>query len=138
MTTYLVEPKRNKRVMTKEYFNNHDIHTDSVRVIVSILWRWGSFSLELSDDEYADIKDSQEIIISDYDYYFNDLYDVCDIFIEIENEESYSEEELKKINKSIYESDEFSFNEDYMNLNGWISDDTEYIITEGCKFTLQI
>jgi len=42
------------------------------------------------------IINDKEIIISDYDFQLNDLYDVCEIFFEIENENKYTKKLIKK------------------------------------------
>ena len=77
----------------------------------------------------------------------DDLDDIMDFdksieperFIEIVNEENYSEGELNLIYKSMYEDiDEEYFDETYMEENGWDLSDTTYEITGGVEFTLLV
>ena len=77
---------------------------------------------------------SDHLLLSDYDYDFIETDDGCERFIEIKDEDNYTEGELNLIYKSIYEDlEEEYFDETYMEENGWDLSDTTYEISGGVE-----
>ena len=131
--TYIVKPKYKKSSFSNEYWTNF-INNKSVTLIVSVQWRWSSFSINLNDEEKKKVEESEHLLLSDYDYEFIETDDGCDRFIEIQNEINYTTEELNLIYKSLYEDiDEEYFDETFMEENGWDLSDTTYEISGGVE-----
>ena len=86
------------------------------------MWRWGSFYLELTEEEKVNIQRNKNVIISDYDYEFDSLEDACEQFIEVDHEIDNSE---------IYQTKEEVYDENYLEENGWYLEDTIYKINNG-------
>ena len=85
-----------------------------------------------NDDEKKKVEESDHLLLSDYDYEFVETDDGCERFIEIKDEDDYSEGDLKLIYESMYEDiEEEYFDETYMEENGWDLSGTEYEISGG-------
>ena len=133
MKTYIVKPKYKKSTISNEYWTNM-INNKPVTLIVSVQWRWSSFSINLNDKEKKKVEESEHLLLSDYDYEFIETDDGCDRFIDIKDENNYTEGELYLIYKSIYEDiDEEYFDETFMEENGWDLSDTTYEISGGVE-----
>tara|TARA_Y100000022_G_scaffold134674_1_gene116993 strand:+ start:52 stop:471 length:420 start_codon:yes stop_codon:yes gene_type:complete len=136
--TYIVKPKYKKSSFSNEYWTNF-INNKSVTLVVSVQWRWSSFSINLNDEEKKKVEESEHLLLSDYDYEFIETDDGCDRFIEIQNEINYTTEELNLIYKSLYEDiDEEYFDETFMEENGWDLSDTTYEISGGVELEKDI
>ena len=132
MKTYTVEPKYKKSSTSNEYWTNIINDKLVVTLIVSVQWRWSSFTIYLNDDEKKKVEESDHLLLSDYDYEFIETDDGCERFIEIKDEDDYSEGDLKLIYESMYEDiEEEYFDETYMEENGWDLSGTEYEISGG-------
>ena len=130
---YIVKPKYKKSSTSNEYWTNI-INDKQVTLIVSVQWRWSSFSINLNDEEKKEVEESEHLLLSDYDYEFIETDDGCDRFIEIQKENEYTDRELNLIYNSIYEDiDEEYFDETYMEENGWDLSDTTYEISGGVE-----
>ena len=133
MKTYIVKPKYKKSSLSNEYWKNI-INDKVITLIVSVQWRWSSFSINLNEEEKKEVEESDHLLLSDYDYDFIETDDGCERFIEIKDENNYSEGELNLIYKSMYEDlEEEYFDETYMEENGWDLSDTTYEITGGVE-----
>ena len=134
MKTYTVKPKYKKSSLSNEYWINIINDKLVVTLIVSVQWRWSSFTINLNDDEKKKVEESDHLLLSDYDYEFIETDDGCERFIEIKDENDYSEEELKLIYESMYEDiEEEYFDETYIEENGWDLSDTTYEISGGVE-----
>ena len=132
MKTYTVKPKYKKSSLSNEYWINIINDKLVVTLIVSVQWRWSSFTIYLNDDEKKKVEESDHLLLSDYDYEFIETDDGCERFIEIKDEDDYSEGDLKLIYESMYEDiEEEYFDETYMEENGWDLSGTEYEISGG-------
>ena len=133
MKTYIVKPKYKKSSLSNEYWTNI-INDKVVTLIVSVQWRWSSFSINLNDEEKKQVEESEHLLLSDYNYDFIETDDGCERFIEILNENEYTQGELNLIYNSMYEDiDEEYFDETYMEENGWDLSDTTYEISGGVE-----
>jgi len=138
MKTYIVKPKYKKSSFSNEYWTNF-INNKPVTVVVTIQWRWSSFSINLTDEQKKQVEESDQLLLSDYDYDFIETDDGCDRFINIQNEMNYTANELRMIYQSMYEDiDELIFDETYMEENGWDISDTTYEISGGVELTEDI
>ena len=133
MKTYIVKPKYKKSTISNEYWTNM-INNKPVTLIVSVQWRWSSFTINLNDEEKEKVEKSEHLLLNDYDYEFIETDDGCDRFIDIKDENNYTEGEIYLIYKSIYEDiDEEYYDENYMEENGWDLSDTTYEISDGVE-----
>jgi hypothetical protein len=116
-----------------------------VRFEVTNYFYWGTFEIELTDKEKEEILKKDSIILNDYSVSCPELDSGCDQYEDIENEESYTEEELLEINSLIYrpiddedyDSDkEDSLDTSVLEQNGWSMDDTIYGMDTGCELEL--
>ena len=138
MKTYIVKPKYKKSSVSNEYWTNM-INNKDVTVIVTVIWRWSEFSINLNDEEKKKVEVSDHLLLSDYDYDFIETDDGCERIVEIQDENDYSEGEINMIYESIYEDiDEEYFDETYIEENGWDLSDTTYEITGGVELTEDI
>lgn len=132
--TYLIEPKVKKSTFSNEYWTNN-VNGKSVTIIVTIMWRWGEFSITITEDQKKKIENSDKLLLSDYEYEFISMDDGCERFIEIQNEDTFSKQELDKIYKTMYvDTDEELYDELFMEENGWDLADTTYEINGGVDF----
>ena len=130
----LIEPKVKKSTFSNEYWTNN-VNGKSVTIIVTIMWRWGEFSITITEDQKKKIENSDKLLLSDYEYEFISMDDGCERFIEIQNEDTFSKQELDKIYKTMYEdTDEELYDELFMEENGWDLADTTYEINGGVDF----
>ena len=138
MKTYIVKPKYKKSSFSNEYWTNF-INNKPVTVLVTVQWRWSSFSINLNDEQKKQVEESDQLLLSDYEYDFIETDGGCDRFIDIQNEMNYTANELKMIYESMYEDiDELIFDETYMEENGWDISDTTYEISGGVELTEDI
>jgi len=138
MKTYIVKPKYKKSSISNEYWTNF-INNKPVTVVITIQWRWSSFSINLTDEQKKQVEESEHLLLSDYDYDFIETDDGCDRFIDIQNEMNYTANELRMIYQSMYEDiDELIFDETYMEENRWDISDTTYEIFGGVELTEDI
>ena len=87
---------------------------------VTVMWRWGDFSIYITEEEKREIESSEEeVILSDYDFELINLYDGCERFVEIRDENDYTKDEIKELHKKIYLTDEKIYDEDILEENGW-------------------
>lgn len=135
--TYLIEAESKKSTFSNEYWTN-EIEGKTVTLKVTVMWRWGEFSITITEDQKNKIKNSDTVLISDYDYEFISTEDGCERFVEIQDEENYSENELTKIYSSMYgdvDDEEYEvYDENIMEENGWSLLDTTYEICGGVNF----
>lgn len=134
---YLIETKHKKSVCEEQIWKNTLKSGKKVEVKVGNLYRWGHFHITINEKEKADLLKKENVLINDYeDYELISMWDGgCDFWVDIVDEDKYSEEELNEINILLYKSNEEEnddddelYDEEKMFDNGW--DETE------CKYTL--
>ena len=130
---YIVKPKYKKSSFSNEYWTNF-INNKTVTLVVTVQWRWSSFNINLNEEEKKAVEESEDLLLSDYDYDFIETDDGCERFIEILNEMNYTTNDIDLIYKSMYEDiDEEYFDETFMEENGWDLSDTTYEISGGVE-----
>lgn len=134
---YLIETKHKKSVCEEQTWTNTLKNGKSVSVKVGNVYRGGEFHITINETEKADLLKKENVLINDYeDYELISMWDGgCDFWVDIVDEEKYSEEELDEINILLYKSNEEEnddddelYDEEKMFDNGW--DETE------CEYTL--
>lgn len=149
--TYNISAEYKKSTYQTEHWSNIISTGKYVTLLVTTYFRWGSFEIILTDKEKEEILKKESIVINDYDCSCNELIDGCSQDDEIENEEQYTEEELREIKKLIYwyqEETDDEMNEEYdseeeyildmdvLEANGWDLSDTTYGIDSTCELEL--
>lgn len=128
-----------------EQWNNVLSTGKSVRFEVTNYFYWGTFEIELTDQERDEILKKKSIVLNDYaGVSVESLDSGCDYSDEICDKDSFTEEERKEIHRLLYldPDDEESYtvdcdtvDEDVLDQNGWSMDETIYGIDTGCELT---
>jgi len=98
------------------------------------MWRYGEFAIDVSDEDYEKLLQTDKIVINDYCGEFHETTDGQEETEEIQNIDSYTEEEKAAIYDSIYEDVEENelYDTDVLEEErGWVLDDTIYEIYGG-------
>ena len=107
---------------------------------ITTFFRYGEFEIELNDIEKKNILMKEDIVLNDYDASCDEIWDGCDVYHEVIDIVSFTDEE-KELHNLMYKNNEDPENydencDDMVNLdilenNGWSMDDTIYGIS-GC------
>jgi hypothetical protein len=132
-----------KSTYQTEQWNNTLSNGKHVRFEITNYFYWGTFEIELTDNEKEEILKKNSIILNDYaGVSVESLDSGCDYSDEICNKERFTPKELKEIHRLIYldPDDKESYtndcddvDEDVLEQNGWSMDDTIYGIDTGCE-----
>ena len=76
------------------------------------MWRWSGFSIQLTEEDKQKILNTDEVVMSDYDFEILSMIDACERFVELQDESDFTDEEIKEIYKTIYLNDEKIYDED--------------------------
>jgi len=143
---YLIEPAHKKSVYEEQIWKNILKNDKPVNVRIGNLFRWGSFNIDLSKQEKEEITRKESILINEYENFeLIEMWDGgCDFWIDIVDEESFTEQEIEEINTLIYnwpkgkcpeyeDEDDDGYDEEKMVLNGWKDIECEYYINTPIK-----
>jgi hypothetical protein len=144
---YLIEPELKKSTYEEQIWTNKLKNNKTVSVKVGNLFRWGSFYIDLDEKEKKELCKKDNILVNDYDNFeLIEMWDGgCDFWVDIVDEDNYTEQEIQEINSMIYDwpngecpddEDEEGYDEQKMELNGWYETDCEYYITAPFKLEL--
>ena len=98
------------------------------------MWRYGEFVIDVSDEDFEELLKIDKIVINDHCGEFQETSGGQEQTEEIQNIDTYTDEEKKAIYESIYENveDEVVHDVDVLeDENGWVLDDTIYEIYGG-------
>ena len=140
---YKMQPEYKKATYQCEQWNNTLSNGKHVRYEITTFFRWGTFMVELNDQEKEELLKKESIIINDVpSASCEEMWDGCDRYEEIVNKDKYTEEELKEIHRLLFFSDEDPdyydpdsdnyAEEDLLEANDWSMDDTIYGFTCSC------
>lgn len=139
--TYNIVPLNKNSVYTIEHWTNILQSGKNVTVLYTQQWRYGSFTIDLTENEKQKLIDIEHIILNDHGASVEELVSGWDYEHEIKNKDKYTDSELKEIyrlmycdkeNTEEYNSDEeHEFNQDIMEENEWTMNDTIYEIYDG-------
>ena len=148
--TYMLEAVNKKSVYEKEEWCHTLKNGVKVTVYITTYYRWGTFTATLTKNDIQEIEDFDPVIINNYDdFEMVELIDGCSMYIEIDEEDIYTKEELAEIKNLMYgyngneytsceegeEEEEPEFDIYEFEENGWESYDCEYGIVGGCHIT---
>jgi hypothetical protein len=147
---YMITPKKENKVINKELWENNLKNNKKVIFSLETVFKSAEFKLHINKEEYEKIKKSNNIIVNDYTFELSFLSLSNDMFLDVEDKNNYSKEELVEIEKLIYISnyskeellkkdniieddledilDNIIFNEKKLILNNWKLKDTIYKI----------
>jgi len=147
--TYQITSDCKNSTYKTEYWVNTLSTGQNVSLLITTIFRWGTFEIELTDSEKEIILCQETIVLNEYNCSCQELWDVWQQCHTIKNKDKYTVEELKEINKLflckytiyneaennyIYESDtEYNFEMDILEENGWILHDTIYGFDSRCE-----
>ena len=139
-----------KSIYKKSTFEEQDwVNTLStgnpVLVKVNNVYRWGDFTIELTDIERDELLKKVEVRLDDYEHELIEMWDGgCDFWIDIIDEDDYTTEEQEEINNLLYkwkddipeyeDEDDEGYSYEKMEQNGWIENDCHIILGE-CELT---
>jgi hypothetical protein len=146
---YIIEPEYKKSAQEEQIWENKLENGKSVKVKVGNLYRWGTFHIKINESQKEELIKQESILINDYeDYELIEMWDGgCDFWVDIVDEDEYSEEELNEINKLIYncpedncpedaadeDDDDEIYDEEKMYANNWSEIECEYTLNAPFK-----
>jgi len=140
-TRYLIEPEYKKSACEEQIWNNTLKNGKPVSVKVGNVYRWGSFYIELTEREKEELLKKDQVLLNDYeDFELIEMWDGgCDFWVNIVDEDDFTEEELEEINALLYsteddaDEDDECYDEEKMEINGWYETDCEYTLSSPYK-----
>jgi len=151
---YSIEPEYKKSAQEEQIWENKLQNGKSVQLKVGNLYRWGTFHIKISESQKEEIAKQESILINDYeDFELIEMWDGgCDFWVDIVDEDDYSEEELDEINKLIYkwpednrpedaddeDEDDEIYDEEKLYANSWSEVECEYTLNGPFKLELVI
>ena len=146
---YLIEPKYKKSVFEEQTWTNTLKSGKSVTVKVGNVYRWGEFHITINEKEKAEILTKDTVLLNDYeDCELLSMWDGgCSFWLDIVDEEKYSQKEINEINELLYKSTEDNdehdddeqyeeYDEEKMCDNGWNETECEYTLNAPVILTL--
>ena len=124
--TYTVTPLYRKSFISVEYYDK-ELSTGKLAIICEHLcYRYGEMEVELTEEEVEEIKDKEDIHFDNYESTFVEAIDGSNIYYELQNQDSFTIEELDEIKKSISSNNNEESEHDCVNI--WIDNcNTEYM-----------
>ena len=137
--SYTINPIYKKSALEKQEWVNTLSTGKPVTVEVCNLYRWGTFTIELSGAEKEELLKKDEVELDDYDHELVEMWDGgCDFYITTINEGIYTEDEKEEIENLLYkwqgevpeyeDEDDEGYSYEKMEENGWEEIDCHYIL----------
>ena len=123
---YMINPIKENKVINNEIWENKLKNNKKVVFNLETLFKSAEFKLHINKSEYEKIKNSNYITINDYTFQLIHLSINNDMYLDIENKNNYSKEELIEIDNLIYGCDKSK--EDLLKQDGIIEEDIEDIL----------
>jgi hypothetical protein len=102
-TKYIIEPNYKKSTYQTEEWVNKLKNGKPVIIHVTSFYRWGTFEISLTEEEKNEILKKESIEFDDYEEFeMHEMWDGCDLYVEIQNEENFTNQEIKEIKCLIY------------------------------------
>lgn len=140
--THIIKPVFKKSVYEKEEWHNTLKNGRNVSIIVTSFYRSGSFEITLTEEEKDEIIGKDEICFDNYDCEMIEIWDGCDLYVDIPKYDTFTDLEIKEIKSLIYcdknedyeydTDEENSFDIEILENNGWEQYDTSYGFSCGC------
>ena len=125
---YMIKPTKENKVINKELWENKLKNNKTVVFYLETSYNSSEFKVNINKSEYEKIKNSDKIIVNDYDFELSYLSLSQEMYLHIENDDSYSKEELDEIDQLIYECDKSK--EELLKLDDIIEEDLEDLLDD--------
>ena len=147
---YIISPECKKSFIETAHYTKVISTQKMVTILYTTVWRNGSATIWLNPDEKSNILETEGICLTEYQYEFRGSTDSCDVYVDLQDEHDYTEDEVKEILESACELvDDADVVEDgpaeltimdcdpYImeNEGGWALDETHYYIEGKCVLT---
>ena len=110
---YEISASYKKSTYQTEHWVNVLSNGKTVVLLVTNMFYWGTFEIELTDKEKIEILKKESIILNDYSVSCCQLDSGCDLYYEIKNEDKYTEQEMQELKKLIFWNE--NYYDDYFN-----------------------
>ena len=139
---YIISPKLSKSFREVGHYTKVLSTSRVAKIIYTTLWRDGSCLVELNNTDKKEVLSSKSVCVNDYACEFCESTDGCYTYAELEDEEDYTDIEIKEILESACEppdngEDGFTLDECSTQImedeGGWTLDETYYYIDNGCE-----
>lgn len=149
---YIISPECKKSFIETTHYTKVISTQKLVTILYTTVWRNGSATIWLNPDEKNDMLETEGICLTEYQHEFRESTDSCDVYVDLQDEHDYTEDEVKEILESAcaevgYDDDdddadgpaEFTIMDcdPYImeNEGDWILDETHYYIEGKCMLT---
>lgn len=120
---YSISNVNSKNMVQNEIFTNTLSTGKLVTIMVTTVFRWGCFEIELTNKEKEEISLLDEVELNNYDSELIEMDDGCSMDLFITNEDEMTEDEIKEISETTED-----LNDSILEKNGWYFSDTQYIM----------
>jgi hypothetical protein len=142
---YIIEPSYKKSACEEQSWSNTLKNGKSVIVKVCNVYRWGKFYIDLTQEEKKEILTKEMVNLSEYEFELIEMWDGgCDFWVDIDEEDTFTEEEQEEIDRLLYywpednvpedeDAEDDGYDEEKMEANGWIECDCDYVLSSACE-----
>ena len=153
---YIISPECKKSFIETAHYTKVISTQKMVTILYTTVWRNGSATIWLNPVEKSDILETEGICLTEYQHEFRESTDSCDVYVDLQDEHDYTEDEVKEILDSACAEVETDYNygdddddedgpaeltimdcDPYImeNEGEWILDETHYYIEGKCTLT---
>lgn len=153
---YIISPECKKSFIETAHYTKVISTQKMVTILYTTVWRNGSATIWLNPAEKSDILETEGICLTEYQHEFRESTDSCDVYVDLQDEHDYTEDEVKEILDSACAEVETDYNygdddddedgraeltimdcDPYImeNEGEWILDETHYYIEGKCILT---
>jgi hypothetical protein len=152
---YIISPECKKSFIETAHYTKVISTQKLVTIIYTTVWRNGSATIWLNPVEKSDVLEMEGIYLTEYQHDFRESTDSCDVYVDLQDEHDYTDDEVNEILESAcaevktdynYGDDDAEEGETELNImncdpyimeneGGWILDETHYYIEGKCILT---
>ena len=153
---YIISPECKKSFIETAQYTKVISTQKLVTIRYTTVWRNGSATIWLNPVEKGDMLETEGINMTEYQHEFRESTDACDVYVDLQDEHDYTEDEVKEILDSACAEVETDYNygdddddedgpvestimdcDPYImeNEGGWVLDETHYYIEGKCLLT---
>ena len=152
---YIISPESKKSFIETVHYTKVISTQKLVTIIYTTVWRNGSATIWLNPVEKCDVLETEGIYLTEYQHEFRESTDTCDVYVDLQDEHDYTEDEVNEILESACAEVKTDYNygddddedcqaeltimdcDPYImeNEGGWILDETHYYIEGKCTLT---
>ena len=135
---YIISPECKKSFIETAHYTKIISTQKLVTIRYTTVWRNGSATIWLNPLEKSDILEMEGICLTEYQHEFRESTDSCDVYVDLQDEHDYTEDEVNEILDSACEQNEVDDNADdeYVPIELTIMDCDPYIMENEGRWTL--